>query len=920
MPPAERSDKLLTQGVVVLLLVGPIVVVFWPQIIGALLFIGESDRLNSYLNMRLAEYDSLAQYGRVTNWNPTMFGGFSTAALHWMNPGTDPIAYLLQLFPRERIFQVLSYVSIALVLLACTTAYFYIRDLAGPGAIAAIGAVCYGLSVFAIHRMAQVDNAFLTLVLLPCGLLAVRRVHAGNLVVPFVALTATLAALVFWGFLQEVAYAFYFIAAYALYRALISYRKGVREFVAPLLVFGLAAVIAVLFAAPRLITVAAEFLLLDRMSSVWYYNYAEFLRFFHEGIYGRYFQENQLLGNSMNLHEGLQLVSSTTLAVFVFLGAMRPSRWLEAIPGALLCAMVLALWPISSMETVGLVSTPLASIVVYAVALLAGISLLTFVGSYLRIGSTMKRLVPTAPRPADVAFLLFAVTVLLLLILVSEFYYLVHLAFGGADFTHSRLSVLLLLPLCTLFSIYLAELPSLPLYDPATRHVRSAGWATTLGVILAAALASWIIHGPIIDWLVPRDAFQFEPFDDTFAMPAVVVKTAVTMALLAALMVVVVRCATCPLDSRQVATLVVATFALTETVTYAHFKINGSHTRNYPVAFPTYNYMNVPRPAMRPPGKDELRKFADLLETDSYRAVLVGGRTIYSGAKAAHVSQFWRARMVSGYGTGVQKRLAELPWPDGVRTLRAIELRTMADVRPELLALLNVKYILVLTDDLYYNVTSASENAQEVVSALQREGFPVELADVDGVKFGLMRNPVTPLPRHFLVEAVTGVASTPTVKGAYLEAEARVGDPGRAERTPVRMAVDRLVRRSLAEGFYGTVSFDASGPVQAAYHDDRIGVRVAPSSSERFLVLNTTYHPDWHARVGATDLPVYAVNGVMIGVMLPPQIERIELRFEPFAARRGGYIMMLVAVVLFAGAAVALARKLPPARRPGCEA
>jgi hypothetical protein len=111
--------------------VGGVAVVFWQQLLGAAVFIGESDRLNTYLNMRLAEYDALRTYGRVPAWNPTMFGGFSVAALHWMNPGTDPIAFFLQLFPRDHVYQALGYVSIVLVLAACTTAYFYIRDLTG---------------------------------------------------------------------------------------------------------------------------------------------------------------------------------------------------------------------------------------------------------------------------------------------------------------------------------------------------------------------------------------------------------------------------------------------------------------------------------------------------------------------------------------------------------------------------------------------------------------------------------------------------------------------------------------------------------------------------------------------------------------------------------------------------------------------
>src|SRR6266508_2452777 len=82
---------------------------------------------------------------------------------------------------RDRVYQALGYVSIALVLAACTTAYFYIRDLTGVRIPAAIAALCYGLSAFGIHRIAQVDNAYLTLVLLPAAMLAIRRIRAGIL-------------------------------------------------------------------------------------------------------------------------------------------------------------------------------------------------------------------------------------------------------------------------------------------------------------------------------------------------------------------------------------------------------------------------------------------------------------------------------------------------------------------------------------------------------------------------------------------------------------------------------------------------------------------------------------------------------------------------------------------------------------------
>jgi hypothetical protein len=142
------------QAIALAVLAGGVAIVFWEQLVGTAVFIGESDRVNAYLNTRLFEYDTLRAYGRVPAWNPTMFGGFPLAALHWINPGADPIAYFLQLFPRERVYQVLGYVSITLVLAACTSAYFYIRDLTGARVPAAIAAFCYGLSVFGIHAIA----------------------------------------------------------------------------------------------------------------------------------------------------------------------------------------------------------------------------------------------------------------------------------------------------------------------------------------------------------------------------------------------------------------------------------------------------------------------------------------------------------------------------------------------------------------------------------------------------------------------------------------------------------------------------------------------------------------------------------------------------------------------------------------------
>src|SRR5947199_10854559 len=104
-----------------------------------------------------------------------MFGGFPSSALHWMNPGTHPLSFMLQLFPREMLFRAMGYFSIVFVSLAWWTSFLYFHDLVRSRFIAAVGGLCYGLSVISLHRISQLDNAHMTIVLLPLIFLAARR-------------------------------------------------------------------------------------------------------------------------------------------------------------------------------------------------------------------------------------------------------------------------------------------------------------------------------------------------------------------------------------------------------------------------------------------------------------------------------------------------------------------------------------------------------------------------------------------------------------------------------------------------------------------------------------------------------------------------------------------------------------------------
>ena len=125
--------------------------------------------------------------------------------------------------------------------------------------------------------------------------------------------------------------------------------------------------------------------------------------------------------------------------------------------------------------------------------------------------------------------------------------------------------------------------------------------------------------------------------------------------------------------------------------------------------FRGFNYLNVQPSILRPPNEDKLTIFDRLFETEKYRMVVLSDNTQYAGTNIPHIAHFWRARSIGGYGTGVAERLTKLPWPEGVQTLRTIDfISTAASINPifALLAFLNVKYLISLTSDLYFNFPS----------------------------------------------------------------------------------------------------------------------------------------------------------------------------------------------------------------------
>jgi hypothetical protein len=211
------------------------------------------------------------------------------------------------------------------------------------------------------------------------------------------------------------------------------------------------------------------------------------------------------------------------------------------------------------------------------------------------------------------------------------------------------------------------------------------------------------------------------------------------------------------------------------------------------------------------------------------------------------------------------------------------------------LALLNVKYILLLTPDLYFNVPSGGAgNVPRKIRSLEGVTYTAEIVTVDGVSFGALRNPVEALPRHFLAGSVTGVSQTPQVRLGLTSAN-NLG-------VPIISDIGRLQEHSFAEKLSGTQTFDAGGDLAVTHQGDAIDIRVSPSIQRRFVVVNERYHPDWRARSGQSELSVLPTNAVMMGIVVPAGVDRVQLKFEPISARAHVLtVFAFVVLVLMAG-------------------
>lgn len=927
--PANPSVMRPTSGrwaILGLLVVVSAVIWLWrAQLSGAVVHIGNHDRLQSVsgLNHELTNYDSLARHGRLVDWNERVFGGVNHGAQISAGNNLSPLKLLMPWVGRGDFYRAAGFLPFVLMLASSLAAYVALRAVASPVA-SAVGALIYVTGTFAQLNFSQTDMMDLLLVCLPAGMVAIgmRPGDGRSLLV----LTACTLPVVYLGFYPQSAYVFGFWGLLTLQRcwSLRSWR--------PLLLLTVSTALALACCWPRLLAVGTELGALERripgldhtpnfaeVQSYFNVTGREFFRLFEDGIFGRFSQESFAWGNNLNMNEGFQLYSSTLatlLALTMFmryrgqwLGAFHPRHGVVAccIWTLLLVVLVVFCPPVTYLVYRLFFSVPIVHARIVIIGLLP-MAVLVAVG----LDEWM-----TAGRAAAPRRQIFAVLTGLALAGLA--------AAGMQQLARDQAPAVrvaniddplgLVADAWCASSDVLAAPMGLEVRRPQSRKLwlqwrgsgptslefeiemrRDAGGFANIGRTQAlqynvgdiafdgeysfrvrarsgAAVSKFsaIAVAPA-NIISPLPAHPFDSAPSGQATPLWVnarrLAKLTACAILFALLL-----ATRPLLGRMPGAMAgagagLAALIVWQALTEADFRVNGPHTRSFPVPFAGGNFFNAPPGTLRPPGDTALDDLHKILAPDRWRTAFITPDT-YDGFAAPHIAEFWQLRMIEGYLSGVPRRIAALPWPAGTMSFRTLAFRRKEELPWPLLGLLNVRYAITIDTPLYFNV--------------ERNGA-----------LPLLENPGPVVPREFFARHTRPVP--PFGNG------------------PVQLPADPL-QESFVENSDGPRAWASGGAIHATYADDRISVDFADSDAARFLVLNELYHSGWRAfTAGGQNLPIYPTNTCMRGIEIPPGTVHIDLKFNSGPSlivsrlsASGALILLLLGIRLFTVRSVRLA-------------
>ena len=683
---------------------------------GEALFLGNFDRLNSFLNTLWLQVQGW-QTGHTVGWDDSMFMGRNLHALPFTY--ANPLNYLVSLFPNGDFFWVAGLVTILLHTLAGWCAYWFIHDVCRDRWAAFCGAVLYQFSALAVLKASQNDMSFAVLIDIPLLLLVLRRLESDRFARGLLTLSAVLFHLLVFCFLQKVAYALLLAGFYAV---ILSWERRSWR---PLLTLAAAVLIASIAAFPRIYGILQELKTLQRQISPDFdmknfaalYQWQNFRafdvwRWFSDGLYGRFFTEVFALHNNLNITEGM-LLCCGMLPPFLILGGL--VRW-EGRWG-------------------GLFRQATAEVRLFYLLIALAMGVVTSMAVYRVFWELFLRL----------------------------------------DFTHTRFLIAALLPQCTLVALIIAGLRRDA--GPGPGGVRLAaglvlGVAACAGVyyfsglpqahVPVALTTSWIdaLLTPIRGFsaILQQGADPHPPHAPAVAwLNAAILNRVVLTALLALLL----ACLALWPRSRQrlgagLAFFIIG-FMAADGWSYANLQFNGKHVQGSLPFYSSHSYWPA-RGQFLPPSPAETARVRQELEGDAYRVVLLSSTRDLPLFTAPHIAPVWNLRVVEGYSNGVPIRLAALPWPNWALGLRTMTFAAHQETEMPwgLLGFTNVKQGIRITAPLYRLGPGS--------------GAPAAPAKV-------IPNPARVTPRVFVPQNVAVVASMAAARKSFFPTDDPKANP-----------------------------------------------------------------------------------------------------------------------------------------------
>ncbi|MDP3561075.1 MAG: hypothetical protein Q8R83_02705 [Legionellaceae bacterium] len=704
--------------------------VFQDFILSNMIFIGDSDRLNTFLNIRKFQIDSLQEYGHVPVWNENMFMGYSLSGLHWMLPNFDVFAWIQSLFSIKSIYIVTTYTTCILNFFTACSAYLFINYIIKDKFSSVIGSVLYACSAISLIRVSQLDNASFVLLLTPLALYSIRKFFYESHYKYLLYLILVCVCMLTMSFLQEVSYGFILMGAYSLYLAIITKKWKIFS----LLV--VAFITSIIISFPRIYTVLQELGTLERTKTFHLTDPKELLRWVFEGIFGRY--PSELPQNyKYNIHEGLQIYTSVLAFFSVLLLTciyIIKSKFGKITFFVFLLSLI---YIFTSFD----VSTFLYCCILFSITVIILFWLVSNSRTPNGVWFNIK------DDNSDLLFFAGFLIVCLLVILMPFARKIVYNLFFKMDFTHSRFSIVAVLPYALLTSYFIKSIFG-------ESNLKKWNWRHIFTVVLAVIFSFIILKSCNLIW----DYHKF----DVALQPVLQIILSKAVIYILMLFIVFMLLMTLVIQTRQRSIyrfffcIMIGSLMAGDAIFYARMQLFGQQTKSM-IPFASNDLYTTSSSSFNVPNREDIRLLRKKLETDNFRVAFVGSNQEFPAYYSSHLSQYWHLRLIEGYGAGVPKRLAILPWNDGVNRLRAIKFESWNQVQWDLLAMLNVKYIINLNYNLYFNKFISTAPYQELeihenpYETIPRVFFAKKIAPYH-LTLNVKRETLSPIPHLSIVD------------------------------------------------------------------------------------------------------------------------------------------------------------------------